>query len=89
MVIFQIFDKEMDTYGAPPTIAHFHNAWVTRGLDHTALDRIFVRHTIPEPAPLFGPGSTRIGVVHNDGNAYVKKVRSMPSGPGRVRMSPA
>ena len=57
LVIFQILDKEMDTYGTPPTISHFHNAWVLRGLDHPALDRIFVKHNIPEPAspPLFAP----------------------------------
>ena len=48
--IFQIFDRELDILGVGPTISQFHNAWIARGLDHPALDRVFVKHGIPEPA---------------------------------------
>ncbi len=54
--IFQIFDRELGALGRVPTITDFHEAWVGRGLDHVALDRLFVRHGIPEPPTVFVPG---------------------------------
>lgn len=56
--IFHIFDRELDTYGTPPTICHFHNAWVARGFNHAALDSILARHGITSCEPPSPPTPT-------------------------------
>ena len=47
--IFQIMDRELDVYGTWPTIWNFRNAWIARGLDQHALDRILSRYGILQP----------------------------------------
>jgi hypothetical protein len=50
VVIFEIVDRELDTFGTWPTISHFYQAWVGRGHDCQALQQIFVQHGIPVPS---------------------------------------
>ena len=45
-LIFEIFDRELDTFGHYPTIWDFRNAWVARQYDRPGLDRILSHHQI-------------------------------------------
>lgn len=44
--IFEIFDRELDTFGHYPTIWDFRNAWSARRYDIAGLDRILSHHEI-------------------------------------------
>jgi Ig-like domain-containing protein len=45
-LIFEIFDRELDTFGHYPTIWDFRNAWIARQSDRPGLDRILSHHGI-------------------------------------------
>jgi hypothetical protein len=45
--VFSIFDHELDVDGVWPTITHFRDAWMDRGLPGVELGRIMVQHHIP------------------------------------------
>lgn len=87
IAIFQIFDRELDTPGTPPTICHFHSAWVGRGLDHAALDSILVRHgvtgceTPPGPTPEPPPQESCLRDCKGDRDACMAEVGT----PGGLR----
>jgi Ig-like domain from next to BRCA1 gene len=49
--IFKIFDKELAHLGHAPTIWDFYNAWVARGLDRAALNRILSHNRIIPTLP--------------------------------------
>jgi hypothetical protein len=44
--IFEIFDRELDTFGHSPTIWDFRNAWYARQGDRAGLDRILSHHRV-------------------------------------------
>jgi hypothetical protein len=66
--IFQIFDRELDREGVWPTIFHFRNAWIARGLDSAGLDCILSRHGILPPSRGCSAGSASHLVGDFDGN---------------------
>jgi VCBS repeat-containing protein len=45
--IFQIFDRELDMRTGDPTITHFRDAWVRRGLPSVGLSKIMTKLEIP------------------------------------------
>jgi hypothetical protein len=49
--VFQILDNELDHLGRAPTIWDFYNAWVGRGLDVAALNRILSHNHIAPALP--------------------------------------
>jgi hypothetical protein len=56
-LVFQIFDHELDIGFTNPSLQHFTNAWVARGLDAPMLQRTFATHgiavAVPPPAPRY------------------------------------